>query len=57
MQIAKLQAILEKRYSEKKAKDYYVLVVHISKNVTKEIFLEPAELELLLLQINQPTQE
>lgn len=57
MQIAKLQAILEKRYSEKKAKDYYVLVVHISKNVTKEIFLEPAELELLLLQINQPTQD
>lgn len=57
MQIAKLEAILEKRYSEKKAKDYYVLVIHISKNVTKEIFLDPAELELLLLQFNKPSKD
>lgn len=52
MRIATLEAILEKRHSEKKNRDYYVIVVHLSQNVTKEVFLEPAELELLLLQIN-----
>lgn len=57
MQIAKLQAVLEKRHSEKKNRDYYVIVVHLSQNVTKDVFLEPAELELLLLQINQPSQD
>lgn len=57
MQLAKLQAVLEKRHSEKKNRDYYVIVVHLSQNVTKDVFLEPAELELLLLQINQPTQD
>ena len=57
MQIAKLQAVLEKRHSEKKNRDYYVIVVHLSQNVTKDVFLEPAELELLLLQISQPSQD
>lgn len=57
MQIAKLQAVLEKRHSEKKNRDYYVVVVRLSQNATKDVFLEPAELELLLLQINQTPQD
>lgn len=53
MQIAKLSAVLEKRHSEKKGRDYYLVVINLTENCTKEIFLEPAELELLLLQLGQ----
>lgn len=53
MEIAKLNAVLEKRFSEKKQRDYYVIVIGLSKNCNKEVFLEPAELELLMLRLGK----
>ena len=53
VQLAKMTAILEKRHSEKKGRDYYVVVIRLTENCIKEVFLEPAELELLLLQMAQ----
>ena len=52
MKLAKIPATLEKRHSEKKGSDYYVVVLKLSATCEKTIFLEPAETELLLLQIS-----
>lgn len=57
IQLAKISGVLEKRYSEKKGRDYYVVVLKLSENCNKEVFLEPAELELLLLQLDRNTQQ
>ena len=45
-------ATLETRHSDKSKKDYTVLVIKLSDNLEKVVFLEPAELEVLKLTYN-----
>lgn len=42
-----VKATLETRKSSKSGKDYEVIVIKISDQIEKLVFLEPAELELL----------
>lgn len=42
-----LQARMEKRVSSKTGKDYYVLLVKLSPNYEKEIFLDKCEVALI----------
>lgn len=44
-----VKATLETRHSEKSGKDYTVIVIQLTKNLQKVVFLEPAELEALRL--------
>lgn len=44
-----LKATLETRHSEKSGKDYTVIVIKLTENLEKVVFLEPAELEALRL--------
>lgn len=44
-----LDAVLEEKTSQKKGTKYYVITVTITDNVTKQVFLEPAEVELIKL--------
>lgn len=41
------KAVLETRTSKKKGSEYDVLVIKLTDNVEKLVFLEPAEAELL----------
>lgn len=43
-----LNATLKEKIS-KNNKKYYVIEIEISENVTKQVFLEPAEVELIKL--------
>ena len=45
----KLDAFIELRHSEKKNKDYYVVVVKIADDIEKTIFLDKAEVKLIEL--------
>lgn len=42
-----LSARVEKRISSKKGKEYYVLLVKLSSNYEKEIFLDKCEVALI----------
>lgn len=44
-----LNATLVKKHSEKKNTDYYVVEIEITENVKKQVFLTPAEIELVKL--------
>lgn len=44
-----VKATLETRHSEKSGKDYTVVVIKLTENLEKIVFLEPAELEALRL--------
>ena len=44
-----LKCTLETRHSEKSGKDYTVIVIKLTENLEKVVFLEPAELEALRL--------
>lgn len=47
-----VKATLETRVSQKKGTDYQVLVIKLTDNYEKLVFLEPAEIELLKLNKN-----
>lgn len=44
-----VKATLETRHSEKSGRDYTVIVIKLTNNLQKIVFLEPAELEALRL--------
>lgn len=44
-----LDAVLEEKTSEKKGTKYYVITVILTDNVKKQVFLDPAEVELIKL--------
>lgn len=44
-----VKATLETRHSDKSNKDYTVIVIKLTDNLDKVVFLEPAELEVLKL--------
>lgn len=44
-----LDAVLEEKTSEKKGTKYYVITVTLTDNVKKQVFLDPAEVELIKL--------
>lgn len=44
-----LDAVLEEKISEKKGTKYYVITVTLTDNVKKQVFLDPAEVELIKL--------
>ena len=44
-----LNCVLEERISQKSGKPYYVLVIKITENYQKLVFLEKAEIELIKL--------
>lgn len=44
-----LDALLEEKTSSKKGTKYYVITISLTDNVKKQVFLEPAEVELLKL--------
>lgn len=50
-----LDALLEEKTSEKKGTKYYVITISLTDNYKKQVFLDPAEVELikLLYQNNQ----
>lgn len=45
----KFNATLEERTSKKSGNKYYCLVIKLTDNIEKVVFLEPTELELLKL--------
>lgn len=47
--IKKIEATLEKRFSEKKQSYYECIVIKLTPNVEKVVYLEKAEIELLKL--------
>ncbi len=44
-----LDAALEEKTSEKKGTKYYVVTISLTDSVKKQVFLEPAEVELIKL--------
>lgn len=44
-----LDALLEEKTSSKKGTKYYVITISLTDNVKKQVFLEPAEVELIKL--------
>lgn len=49
----KFTATLEERTSKKSGNQYLCLVIKITDNIEKVVFLEPAEIELLKLMYNK----
>ena len=50
-----LNCTLEEKISKKSGKPYTVLVVQLTDTCSKQIFLEPAEIELLKMRVSQYT--
>ena len=48
-----VKATLETRHSTKSDKDYKVIIIKLTDNYEKKVFLEPAELELLKVTENK----
>lgn len=49
MEVKKIEATLETRVSSKSKKEYQVVILKLTDNYEKPVFLEQAEIELLKL--------